>query len=220
MSNVGFIPTGTGPKGARFGRGSDGRAFKADGTLRKARRTLTTAEKMVALAAMAAGAFAGIGRSVMRALTGFATFRATVGTFRKWVRDAKAYGTPEAIAARKAYFLNMAAKCDAKGRAAAKFLPGAAAAISAIDGLYGNIGKALAEFREKHGRDANPAECEAIVAGLLTPDVRALVESAGDPANDPFAEFRRDAADADLSPAEDEDTLDSEDEDEDEDDRE
>jgi hypothetical protein len=212
----GFISTGTGPKGCRFGRDADtGLAFKADGTTRQKRRTFTMAEQMLRLKAQATKAMGGIGRSVLKTLPSLGAFRGSVGTFRKWVRDCRAYSTPEACEARKAYFLRMAAAVDAKHAVAVKWLPGADKAARSIDSLYAGIGSAVADFREANGRDATTDETEALAGELLTADVRAMVEGASDPTNDPFASFRRSADEPDTASDEDEDgeTLD-EDEDE------
>lgn len=213
----GFIPTGTGPEGARFGREPvSGLAYKANGKTRAKRRTFTAVEAMTRLAEQAGKAMAGIGRTFMRALPGLAGLRSTVGTFRKWVRDAKAYATPEACAERRAYHERMIQAIDGKHKAAKAWLPGAAAAIAAIDGLYSKVGTAFAEFRKANGRDPTPAESEAIVNAACPADVRKVVEGAADPANDPFAAFRRDAADPDTaSDGEDDDLGNEDDENED-----
>ena len=196
----GFIPTGTGPDGERFGRDPvTGLAYKKDGTLRAKRRTFSAVEQMERLAEAARRAMGGIGRSILKTLTGYAAFRATVGTFRKWVRDARAYSTPEACAERERYHLAMLASIKAKHAAAVAWLPKAEKAAAAIDALYSKVGEAFAAFRKANGRDPDAAEAERIVGGFLTPEVRATVEGASDPSNDPFGPFRRDAADPDTS---------------------
>lgn len=216
----GFIPTGTGPAGERFGRNSDGLAYKADGTPRRKRRTFSAVERIANHAKAAAGMMAGIGRNVVKSLTGLASFRNHVGTFRKWVRDCKAYATPEACEARKAYFLRMAAAVDAKHAAAVRWLPKAAPAIAAIDSLLARTGVEVAKATEAAGGvPPSDAECSAIVGRLLSPEVLATVEAAGDPANDPFADFRRNAAEPEVESDPEGESL-SDDDDADEDDAE
>lgn len=210
----GFIPTGTGPRGERFGRdAATGLAFKADGTVRAKRRTFSAVEQMERLAEQARRAMGGIGRSILRTLTGFAAFRGTVGTFRKWVRDCRAYATPEACAERRRYHEAMLAAIDGKHKAAVAWLPKADKATGAIDALYAKVGEAFAAFRKANGRDPDAVEAEAIVGRFLTPEVRAIVEGAADPSNDPFAAFRRDAAEPEASDEDEdgEDTLTDED---------
>ena len=209
----GFIPTGTGASGARFGREpASGLAYKANGTTRQKRRTFTAVESMLRLSEAATKAMAGIGRAFLKPLAAFVALRANVGTFRKWVRDAKAYATPEACAERRAYHERMLAAIDGKHKAAKAWLPGASAAIAAIDGLYSKVGKAYSEFRGANARDPNEAESAVIVNAACPADVRTVVEGAADPAKDPFAAFRRDAADVDTASDEDDEDMDGEDE--------
>lgn len=204
-----FIPTGTGPKGARFGRDTaTGLAFKADGTTRKARVTLTPAQRMAALAKMAASAMASIGRSVLKAVPRFSTLRDNVATFRKWVRDVKGYSTPEAVAERRGYYQRMLDAIDAKAKVAGPWLAKAGAAVAKVNDLHAAIGRKVTTFSEENGRDPTPEEVETMVADAIDPASLAIIEGAADPANDPFATFRRDAADPDTGDGE---TLDDED---------
>ncbi len=200
MSNVrtlppGFIPQGTGAEGARFGREpASGLAYKADGSTRKARVTLDIAGRLAKLQEMAQAGQASIGRAILKASDGLASLRGAVGTFRKWVRDAKAYATPEACAERRAYHERMIASIDAKHEVASKWLPKSIAAVEAVDGLYAKMGTAYAEFQKANGRAPNAEETERIVATTVPANIRKTIEGASDPANDPFAQFRRDAA--------------------------
>lgn len=204
----GFIPTGTGPKGERFGRdAATGLAFKADGTTRQKRRTFSATERMARLAATARQAMSGIGRSWLKSQPSYAAIAANVGTFRKWNRDAQAYSTPEKCAEREAYHRAMLAAIAGKHKAAKAWLPGATAAITAIDGLQAKAGEAFATFRTKEGRDPDTTEGAAILARFLTPDVVRTIGTAADPANDPFAEYRRDAAEPDTATDDDDEDL-------------
>lgn len=185
----GFIKTGTGPKGARFGRDPEtGRAFKADGTVRKARKTLTPQERMKALAEQQNATFRTIGRTVIKAAPSLAAFVAALGTFRKWVRDCKAYGSPEAMEARRAYHRAQLDAIEAKGEAAQDWLPDAQDVSDALADVGQSIGRALAES----GEELTTEVAEAIVAKHLPANVREMVEAAADPDNDPFAGLRRD----------------------------
>jgi hypothetical protein len=94
----------------------------------------------------------------------------------------------------------MLATAEAKAEAAGPWLAKAAPAIAALDGLYARVGVAFDAFNVTHKRPPTPEETEAMVTGLLSPEVRALVESSADPANDPFGEFRRDAAEPEAEP--------------------
>jgi len=215
----GFVPNGTGPKGARYGREpSSNLAYKSDGTVRAARRTFSAMEQLARVNDAKRLAMSGIGRQIVRDLTGLEAFRGSIGTFRRWIRDAKAYGSPESIAERKRYFQAMLDAVDAKSKASAAWLPTASGAIEAVSGLYEKVGAAFEAFNAEHKRMPNDKEMADIVQRFLTPKVRAIVESASNPDNDPFAAFRRDAGDIDAGGDEDEDEdTAGEDEDEDED---
>jgi hypothetical protein len=209
----GFIPEGTGAPGARFGRDpATNLAYKSDGTTRAARRTFTPAESLARLNESRGMVMANIGRGIVKGLPSLSAFRAVAGTFRKWVRDAKSYGTAEAIAERRRYYQAMLDSIDGKAKASSAWLPKASSAVEALSDLYQRVGEAFAEFSAKEKREPTDAEAERIVGRFLTADTRRIVESAADPANDPFAEFRRDAAEPE-SADEDEDMEDEEDED-------
>lgn len=196
---AGYIPTGTGPKGAAFGRDPvTQRAFKRDGTVRAERRSFDADEQVARIEAERDKAMRTVGTKVLKACPSLSTFRATVGTFQKWVRNAAAYGTPEAVADRRAYFQRMLDTVDAKHAAAVRWLPSATKAKEAVAGLFSQVGAAFAAFRSQHKRAPNAQEQDVIVSGILTPEVRSIVESAADPAKDPFAAFHRDAPEADT----------------------
>ena len=192
---------------AIYGRGPNGRAIRKDGTERKERRTLTPAERLAQLSQATINARASIGRTVFATLPDMGKFVSGIGTFRRWIRDARSYATEDARNARRAYFQRQLDTIDAKGEAADTWLPGADKAISTISGLYQNIGEAFEAFILKNGREPNPAEGSEIVNRYLSPDVRQVVEDANDPDNDPFHDFRRDADTEDTENT-DADTLD------------
>jgi len=192
---------------AIYGRGPNGRAIRKDGTERKERRTLTPAERLAQLSQATINARASIGRTVFATLPDMGKFVSGIGTFRRWIRDARSYATEDARNARRAYFQRQLDTIDAKGEAADTWLPGADKAISTISGLYQNIGEAFEAFILKNGREPNPAEGSEIVNRYLSPDVRQVVEDANDPDNDPFHDFRRDADTEDTEDT-DADTLD------------
>jgi len=192
---------------AIYGRGPNGRAIRKDGTERKERRTLTPAERLAQLSQATINARASIGRTVFATLPDMGKFVSGIGTFRRWIRDARSYATEDARNARRAYFQRQLDTIDAKGEAADTWLPGADKAISTISGLYQNIGEAFEAFILKNGREPNPVEGSEIVNRYLSPDVRQVVEDANDPDNDPFHDFRRDADTEDTEDT-DADTLD------------
>ena len=205
----GFRPNGDGPDGERYGRDPvTGRSFLRDGTLRK-ERTARTALQVVADAERTeTAAMRNIGRGIIKAVPTLAAFVASAGTFRKWYRDAVSYGTPEAVTERRAYFQRMLDRVDAKAAAAARFLPGARKAGAMLDGLTEKVGRAVAAFmRANGGALPDDAALASIVESAIPAEDRAVVEAAADPAADPFAEFRRDAADVGPTDDDDDDDL-------------
>jgi hypothetical protein len=194
-------------KDAIYGRGPNGRAIRKDGGERKERRTLTPSERLAQLAQQTINARASIGRAIFGTLPGMSAFVSGIGTFRRWIRDARSYATEDARIARRAYFQRQLDTIDAKGDAAEGWLPGADKAVTTISGLYQNIGEAVEEFVRKNGREPTAAEGETIVSRYLSEDVRKVVEDANDPDNDPFHDFRRDADTEDAEDT-DADTLD------------
>lgn len=194
-------------KDAVYGRGPNGRAIRKDGTERKERRVLTPAERIAQLAAAAISTHTSIGRATFGTLPGMSKFVSGIGTFKRWMRDARSYATEDARNARRAYFQRQLDTIDAKGDAAESWLPGADSAVATISGLYQNIGKDVEDFVRKNGREPNATEGEAIVSRYLSPEVRKVVEDANDPDNDPFHDFRRDADTEDAEDT-DADTLD------------
>ena len=173
------------------GRGPNGRALKKDGTERKARRNLTAAEVIAQIEEKAKASKATIGRKVFSNVPNLEQFTNGVQNFRKWIRDAKAYETEDKRAERRAYFVRQLELIDEKGSRAEKWLPGASQAIAALSDLYANIGQATIDFMTKNGREPNEDEQRAIVASLVSDDVRKIVEDANDPDNDVFAGLRR-----------------------------
>jgi hypothetical protein len=188
-----FIPTGTGPKGERFGRDPvTGRAYKGDGTLRKERVTKSPEQQLAAIAEAERRAAGTMGRKVLAALAAFAPFIAAFGTFRKWVREAKAYGTVEGIAARRASLERQLANLTAKHEAAKRFLAEQGDAISKADGVFSRMGMAYISHGKANGTPTADDVAD-MAADVIDEDAIGVVVSAADPANDPFAAFRRDA---------------------------
>lgn len=205
----GFRPNGDGPDGERYGRDPvTNRSYLRDGSLRKERVTKTAQQVFASLEDARRKACANVGRGIIKAAGSLSAFVAAAGTFRKWLRDAVAYSTPEKVAERKAYHQRMLAVADAKAAAAGKWLPAAEKARTVLDNLSANVGTAFLAFAEKHGRQPTPEETEEMLAGLIPADVREMVVSGADPEADPFGPFRRDAADADTADA---DTTDADD---------
>lgn len=196
MSN-GFIRDGSGQPGARYGRDPvTQRAYKADGTVRKERVTRTPEQALAAIGEMEARAHGKMGRQVLSAIASFAGFIASFATFRKWVREAKAYASPEAVAARRAALERQLANLDAKSAAARAFLADGADAIADANGAFSKVGAAYMAFGKANKRAPTAEETEELLAGLIDADTVSLVTGAADPSNDPFAAFRRDAPEA------------------------
>jgi hypothetical protein len=181
-----------------------GRAFKADGTVRKERRTLTPEEKIAQIREIEKRAFSTIGQKILSAAGKFSGFVTGLGIFRAWIREARSYGDAEKRAAKRAYYQRMIDTLDAKGEIANNFLPSAADAISTVDGLYSRIGEGY-QALVKSGQ-ATPENIEALISENIGDDVREIVESANDPDNDPFGDYRRDA-EPNVTATEDSDTL-------------
>jgi len=204
---MGFNPNGNGPAGARYGRCDEtGRAFKADGTVRKARMVQSPEQQLADLALAEQRAQAGMGRKVMQGMGRFARFLAAFGQFRSWVREAKAHGSDEATAKRRAALEQQLADLDAKQDAAVAFLDAQGDAIDEANGVFARVGAAYIAFSKANGRAPNADEGEALVAEAIDAEAIEAVESAADPANDPFAAFRRNA-EAEQASDEDDDTL-------------
>lgn len=191
---------------AIYGRGPNGRAIRKDGTERKERRTLTPAERILAVREANIRAHVSIGRAVFGNLPGLSAFVSGIGTFRRWIRDARSYATEDARIARRAYFQSQIDMIDAKGVAAESWLPKATKAIDTISGLYRGIGEAIEAHVTTSGKEPDATETEAIVSRFLSPDVREIVENANNPEADVFHGLRR-GDDAEVSDAEDTDTL-------------
>ncbi len=188
-----------------YGRGPNGRALRKDGTERKERRTLSIGEKIEQLKQAQIRACVGMGRAIFATVPNLAKFVDGISTFRRWISDAKSYLTEEDRQARREYFQRQIDLIDAKGEAAAKWLPGAEKAISTISGLYQNIGEAIEAFIKANNREPTHNEAEAIVSRFLSADVRKIVEDANNPENDVFYGLRRE--DTTVSSPEGTDTL-------------
>jgi hypothetical protein len=189
---------------SRFGRGPNGRALKADGTERKARVTLTPEEKIAQIAELEKKAYAGIGRKILASAEGFDGFISGLGTFKRWVKECKSFSDEDKRAARRAYYQAQIDAIDAKGEIAEDWLPGAEEAMEVISSLYSSLGEGY-QALVKDGQ-ANPENIAAMIAANLGDPVKEIVESANDPDNDPYQDYRRGAADNEEG-AEDNDSL-------------
>lgn len=190
--------------GARFGRGPNGRALKADGTERKARATLSPEEKMAQIEQLERNMYAGIGRKILAAAPNMGAFVSGLGTFKRWVRECVSFSDAEKRTARRAYYQAQIDAIDAKGVIADTFLPDSAAAIETINGLYSAIGEGYQTLSK--AKNITEETVGAMIADLISEDVREIVEDSNDPDNDPYADYRRGASDEDTTD-EDSDTL-------------
>lgn len=181
-----------------------GRALRKDGKPRKKRRTLSPMERMRQLEEKAKAAYSSIGRDIFKGIPAMAGFVSGIGTFRRWIRDARSYGTDEARAKRSEYFQRMLDTVAEKGERAENWLPGAENAEAVISDLYENIGRDIEAYHSENGEAPDSDTTLEIVQRYLTDDVRAVVESANDPENDPFHGLRRGDSEDD---SEDSDTL-------------
>lgn len=186
----------------KFGRGPNGRALKKDGTERKARRTLTPEEQIAQLAEMEKKTYSSIGKRVLAGCEDMSGFNSGLAIFKGWVREARAVADEDKREARRAYLQAQIDALDSKGEIAAEFLPGAADAIDAVNGLYSRIGKGYQSL--VNSKDATPENVAAMIRENISDDVRDIVESANDPDSDPFGEYRRGAQSED---SDDDDTL-------------
>jgi hypothetical protein len=174
---------------ARYGYGPNGRALKKDGTERKARRTLSPEEKILQLAEMEKKAYSGIGRKVLDGADSLSGFNSGLAIFKGWVREAKSVADVDKREARRAYLQAQIDALDSKGAIAEDFLPGAADAIESVNGLYARIGKGYQAL--VNSGDATPENVAEMIRENISEDVRDIVESANDPDNDPFRDYRR-----------------------------
>jgi hypothetical protein len=176
------------------GRDPDtGRALRKDGKPRRKRRTLSPTERILQLQEQQRTARANIGRTVLKGLVSLSDFMSGIGTFRRWLRDARSYATPEKREARSAYFQRMLDTVEAKGEAAVIWLPGAEQAEGVIGTLFEAIGTDIEAYLMEHGVEPDSDTVEGIVRKYLTDEILTVVESANDPENDPFAVYRRGA---------------------------
>lgn len=204
MSNPsGFIPDGSGPEGERFGRDpATGRAFKRDGTVRKARTQKSEADIAADIREQRRNAQRAIGRKVMAEDE---TLSGAIGTYKAWEREAKRYGTPEAIERERESLQRKMDALEDRHAAAVEFLDGTEGLD--VSEAERAIGKAYLAFDDENGRPPEADEVAAMLADALPDGTRERILSAADPANDPFAEFRRGAS-RDDSDADDADEAD------------
>lgn len=173
-----------------FGRGPNGRALKRDGTERKARITLSPAERLAKIAEDNQKAYASLGRKILSDVPGMAAFLSGLGTFRKWLRDARAYSTEDARNSRRAYFEAQLRMIDEKGERAVSWLPNAEKAEKALSNFAASIGKEIMEATQK-GETLSVEFLQGVISSHLSDDVREIVESGNDPEQDVFHGLRR-----------------------------
>ena len=204
----GYCPNGDGlAKGHRtqYGCDPEGRAYNKDGTLRKSREAKSPAEQLQAIADAERRAHAGMGRKVLATVPTMAAFLKSFGTFRRWVREAKAATDVEA---RRAYYQRMLDTVDAKADAGQTFLDNMGNAVEQANGVFAKVGAAYAAWFKANGAAPEGDDLAGIIADAVDADAVARVASASDPANDPFAEYRRDTSpEASDDADEDDDTL-------------
>jgi hypothetical protein len=185
----GFRSMADGGAGARYGRDvATGRAFKADGTVRAERKVLSPLEALQKAQQDAQAARASVGRKVLAEVPGAEAVVAKVATLRRYVRECKAYATPEAREAKAAYYQRMADAIENKGVAAAAYLPKVAGAMEAVGDLHAKVGNAIESAMAKGGNVEKAVQ--DVLGTVLTPEVRAILDAASDPDADPFAAFR------------------------------
>jgi len=185
-------------------RGPNGRALNKDGTERKARTTLSPAEKAAKARKAVRDAAKSMGADAIKHVDSLATFRGGIATVRGYLRTAAEYSTPEKCAAKRAYFERMADMVDAKGEAARSYLDGAKDTVKSLETFEAAVGNDIMEYIDENEYEPDASESEAIVREHLSADVVSFVEGAADPELDPFLNFRR-AKDTDDG--EDSDTL-------------
>lgn len=209
MSNLqGYIPDGSGPEGAAFGKDPvTGRAFKRNGEVRKARTVKTANETLQALLIDEQRAAATMGRKILASMAGFAAFLGAFGKFRAWVREAKAHSTEDGIAKRRAYLEQQLSDLDAKREAAVAFLSEQGTAIEQANGVFAKVGEACIAFTKANKRPPTKDETESLVASMVDSEAVTAVERSTNPTADPFLAFRRDSGEADSEPSDDDDTL-------------
>ena len=203
----GFLPDGSGPDGEAFGRDPvSQRAYKRNGEVRKARTVKSVEEQMADLAQAEKRAHGTMGRKVLAANGAFAAFMGAFGKFQAWVREAKAYATPEKREERVEALQRQIDTIEAKGEAAVEFLTEQGEAIAQANGVFAKVGAAYLAFSKATGRAPDKDEGVAIVAEVVNPEAVEAVEAAANPEADPFLAFRRDTVEVEQ-PDDDDDTL-------------
>lgn len=188
----GFLPDGTGTDGAAYGRDpATKRAYLRNGNVRKERTTKTVAETLAALAILENKASAKMGKDILAEVPDFAQFIEAEGRFGAWMREAKAHGSDEATAKRRAALEASLATLDAKQEAAEAFLGENEDHGNAASEVYATVGAAYIAFGKANKRAPNKDEAAAIIADAIDADAIAAVLKANDPENDPFLTFRR-----------------------------
>ena len=190
----GYIPDGSGSDGAAFGRDpATGRAYKRDGTVRKARTVKSPEQVLADLAAQEQKAQARMGQRILEGRPEMAAFMAAFGQHKTWLREAKALGTPEGVAKRRAALEAALATLDQKAEAAQAWLNQQAGTEAAE--VFSNVGAAYIRFTKENKRPPNEEEAANLIGQVVDTDTVATVEAAANPENDPFRAFRRNRSD-------------------------
>jgi len=190
----GFIPTGDGANGERYGRDPvTGRAFKSDGTVRKERVTKTPAQQMAEMHAKMRAMAGKMGKSIVAESGRFASFIAAHARVLAWQKEARSYGTPEAIAAKRARLEAQIADLDNRHALAVEYLANDdAATLEDAATVFDTVGEAFQKYAAENGGKAPDEDAaNAILDRVIEPEMVAAVEDGADPDNDPFSEYRR-----------------------------
>lgn len=177
-----------------------------DGTPRAKRRTFTPAERAMRALLAEQKEKRMIGKKAAKADDRSSGLLENVKVVQKYVREAKKLDTPEKVEATKAYYQSMIDNVDRKAELAREYLA-SNPDLSALDGLYLNIGNDIWDYVAEKMENPSDDEMAEICARHFTDEVVSALEAAGDPEQDPFAEMRRNQAESDEDEDED-DTLD------------
>jgi len=194
MDKPGYIPAGTGPVGSKYGKcPNTDRPYTSKGKLRKVRTTLTLADRRNARKEAERKENEGAGQKAF-ALAGMDSIGDNLKTLRRWKKRAEEYATQEAREAKEKYFRDEIARIAARGAAVAEWLPERADVLSRVADIKAEIGEAVFAFIDEHNREPNADEASEIVEQFLSDEDRALIASAEDPDNGPFASLETDDA--------------------------
>lgn len=173
--------------------GPNGRALNKDGTERKARTKLTPFQKAQRRKEQRAAEMRSIGRDILGAVNSLTGFRAGIGKVRGYNRTAVEFSTPEKRADKRAYYEAQIAAIEGKGVIAEAYLKAAGDTLERVEGIEEAVGADIFAFMDEYGAEPTSDQIEDIVREHISPEDIAFVESASEPENDPFAEYRRGA---------------------------